>query len=127
MLATSKRGGARIRKSSLLRTAPREQPTSPRKSPDPNAGDDNGKERLVPDDRRHSIPSNGDIENRIASAEVLNPDDALNLLAQVADRDAAREAAQHHHRSSVDGPITDFPPITQKVMTKADVRQLLDQ
>lgn len=79
------------------------------------------------DDRQQSVPSNGDIENRIASTEVLNPDDALNLLAQVADRDAAREAGQYGNHNSVDGVIVDYPPITEGLLSKSEALQLLDQ
>lgn len=75
-----------------------------------------------------------DIENHIASADLLNPSDALDLLAQVADRDAEghREMLQHANRNGArtggsipTGSSSSFPPISEGHLTVADVTRLL--
>jgi hypothetical protein len=87
--------------------------------------------------RRQSSPAS-DIENHIASADLLNPSDALDLLAQVADRDAAEsrgELLQHLNRSSrqkgMSQPMNPqsavFPPIAEGYLGLADVLPLLKQ
>ncbi|KAB5513380.1 hypothetical protein GE09DRAFT_633063 [Coniochaeta sp. 2T2.1] len=85
--------------------------------------------------RRQSSAAS-DIENHIASADLLNPSDALDLLAQVADRDAAEsrgELLQHVNRNSIQKGIsqsmnhqsTIFPPIAEGYLAVADVLPLL--
>lgn len=87
--------------------------------------------------RRQSAAAS-DIENHIASADLLNPSDALDLLAQVADRDAAEsrgELQQHANRKNrqkgVAQPLTAqssvFPPIADGYLAVADVLPLLRQ
>ncbi|OIW22741.1 hypothetical protein CONLIGDRAFT_694561 [Coniochaeta ligniaria NRRL 30616] len=84
--------------------------------------------------RRSSATS--DIENHIASADLLNPSDALDLLAQVADRDAAEsrgDLLQHVSRNSTQKGVSQplnpqsaiFPPIADGYLAVADVLPLL--
>lgn len=86
--------------------------------------------------RQSSAPS--DIENHIASADLLNPSDALDLLAQVADRDAAEsrgDLLQHVNRNSIQKGISQqmnpqsaiFPPIADGYLAVTDVLPLLKQ
>lgn len=87
--------------------------------------------------RRQSAAAS-DIENHIASADLLNPSDALDLLAQVADRDAAEsrgELQQHDtqktRQKGASQPVTAqtavFPPIADGYLAVADMLQLLEQ
>jgi hypothetical protein len=86
--------------------------------------------------RRSSAAS--DIENHIASADLLNPSDALDLLAQVADRDAAEsrgDLLQHVNRNSTQKGMSQpmnpqsaiFPPIADGYLAVAAVLPLLKQ
>jgi hypothetical protein len=69
---------------------------------------------------------------------LLNPSDALDLLAQVADRDAAESRGQlmhHHPRGSTDKGATQsshpqstiYPPIADGYLAVTDVLPLLKQ
>ncbi|KXJ96349.1 hypothetical protein Micbo1qcDRAFT_199175 [Microdochium bolleyi] len=93
---------------------------------------------------RHS-PLEDNIEGHITSADLINPADALDLLAQVAQRSGEEERAtdvqepqqqsrhQGYGRGGLGGPdqaadqaeSTDYPPIANGQVTVAEVRRLL--
>jgi hypothetical protein len=79
-----------------------------------------------------------DIERHIASADLLNPSDALDLLARVADRDAdgdrvtsdepSRTApSQQCDRQDISEPNVSYPPLEQDAVSYADIAKLVDQ
>lgn len=85
--------------------------------------------------RRRQSSGADDIENRIASADLLNPSDALDLLAQVADRDAEgrgrplQQVDQNSTRKRDALPMNSysiiFPPISDGYLSVSDMLQLL--
>lgn len=88
-----------------------------------------------------SLQSAGDIEGHITSSDLLNPSDALNLLAQVADLDgdgtertrkpsggvrADEDTDGDGKRPSLKTPTTfDYPPISDGVLSVPMASRLL--
>jgi hypothetical protein len=119
------------------------QPASASPSPDDgrrtswNGGWQEASPEVVHQVRRQPSQGPDDIENHIASADLLNPSDALDLLAQVADRDAEGRgnplqlsgpgSARPGHPRTADSSITCFPPIMDGFLTIANASQLLRQ
>lgn len=166
ILVKSRRGGRRVRRSSIAAAAAGAPPSHASDSADirgerdqnvtvtPTEADETWRPRPTPpqrpmrpwnegwEERRSPVQrrrSDGvdDIENHIASADLLNPSDALNLLAQVADRDAegrresALQTSQDGQRSEGGsfpvglGSSSSFPPISEGHLTVADAARLL--
>lgn len=90
-----------------------------------------------------SLKSSGDIEGHITSSDLLNPSDALNLLAQVADLDGEERRDDMRHLSVSDAPgrdkcsprkgsrkpstpaATHYPPISDGVLSLPVASRLL--
>ncbi|KAL0766343.1 hypothetical protein CaCOL14_010788 [Colletotrichum acutatum] len=90
-----------------------------------------------------SLKSSGDIEGHITSSDLLNPSDALNLLAQVADLDGEERRDDMRHLSVSDAPGRDkcsprkgsrkpstpaatlYPPISDGVLSLPVASRLL--
>ena len=91
--------------------------------------------------RHPSVSVNGDVEGQFTSRDLLNPSDALNLLAQVADLDVDpgghnRRSSQSASRFGLDqGHIQDpsgntpfyYPPISDGFLDISDASYLLTQ
>lgn len=150
MLATSRRGGRRIRKKKLVEsdelgdeTLPSQADTS-RFSVNPaqsledwqtrqqraSSWVDESTSRTDPSQsvsRRSSVA----LEGHIASTDLLNPSDALDLLAQVADLDPSRQgklgsssADQRGQQNSTNAAVQ-YPPILDGALGYADANTLV--
>jgi hypothetical protein len=79
--------------------------------------------------RRSSVA----LEGHIASADLLNPSDALDLLAHVADLDPSGKGKQsmqqlgRNARQDSGGSAVNYPPISDGALAYADAASLLQQ
>lgn len=77
--------------------------------------------------RRSSVA----LEGHITSTDLLNPSDALDLLAQVADLDPSRQSkdSAHHGRNNIGKDSTAqsvlYPPISNGALGFADATALV--
>ena len=76
------------------------------------------------------------LDGHIATADILNPSDALDLLAQVADLDPGRRGSASTRRtgkdrdadgtpSAIDRPVAYYPPLDDGVMDASEAAYLL--
>lgn len=91
------------------------------------------------DGQRRLVERPDSIEGQITSADLLNPSDALDLLAQVADLDAKRQenstpsgSVNRHSNSQQSGASdvngsTYYPPIAEGMLSLSDASILIDQ
>ncbi|KDN60519.1 putative fungal specific transcription factor domain-containing protein [Colletotrichum sublineola] len=91
----------------------------------------------------HSLHSSGDIEGHITSSDLLNPSDALNLLAQVADLDdeeahegiqdlpsiksgcSDKRSPKRGSRKPSTPAVTHYPPISDGILSASVASRLL--
>ncbi|KPM46114.1 hypothetical protein AK830_g405 [Neonectria ditissima] len=175
VLATSRRGGRRVKRLRASHSMPREHPdlsaSAPSRTiniPDVRACDegydgDGDRDRHVSDDQSEwsslhitseldqpypasdqddngeSRETRGRLEGHITSADLLNPSDALDLLAQVADLETGgrEQASETVHGEMADpglGPqtastqhLTYYPPISSGALAISDASALIQQ
>jgi hypothetical protein len=94
------------------------------------------------DDNGESTEASGRLEGHITSAELLNPSDALDLLAQVANLDPQGQGQSQGHAEATNHDTTtatrsveagttqsiaDYPPIASGALSISDAASLLQE
>ncbi|KAJ6441202.1 C6 transcription factor [Purpureocillium lavendulum] len=100
----------------------------------PNWRDDSPASTVPEENEEESRQDSDGLEGHIASTDLLNPSDALDLLAQVADLEPGRQASSGRdagsraapaHAAAAGGPVAYFPPIADGILSWSEASYLV--